>query len=551
MGKLTSVLLVIYCSLFCFPGGAATATPTSVREADAVCEGCHHSIFEGYLETPMANASGPATSRLLPGRFLHAPSGIDYRISIEDGVAWLSYKKLSGEDVQGREQLDYFLGSGHLGLTYLYSKKGYLLESPVAYYPNLKTYDMKPGLENISHLPEALTVDSNCLRCHMSGVQPVDAGTEDHYSGLPFLHTGITCESCHGDTQRHVLTKGTAAVINPLKLEPEERDSTCIVCHLEGATNVERPGRSILRYQPGEKIIDYLTYFAFQNESTTERGVSEIEQFTSSRCKQRTGASMSCMNCHDPHRSPKAAERTAYYRSKCLACHSESKIATDHYPDQPDCTSCHMPKRGANNIPHVAWTDHRILQRPNQAVILNLDTDQGGQLTPILGGKWDARDLALGYYDLAVKGDLREKKRAAALLSAAAQIHPDDPALLQAMGIMAEWDGESSRAEDIYKSVLKIDPLSLTSATNLGTLLAKSGHLQAAASLWQPVFERNEDVLTLGQNLATIECLLGEKDPAVKTLERVLLYNPDVSRVRENLEAIQSGERLCSSNTGR
>ena len=271
---------------------------TPVRQAGAACAKCHQQIFRNYLKKPMANASGMATERLVPGEFLHSPSEVNYQILVEDGAAWLVYRRQNNRVLQGRERLEYFLGFGHLGLTYLYSKNNYLLESPIAYYPDLKTYDMKPGLEKIDHLPGALTINATCLRCHMSAVQQPESGTENRYEGLPFLHLGITCESCHGDTREHIATNGIAGVVNPLKLTPEKRESVCIVCHLEGATNVERSGRSVLVFQPGQEITDYISYFAYTSENTIRRGVSEIEQFMSSKCKRTTGAGMSCMNCH-------------------------------------------------------------------------------------------------------------------------------------------------------------------------------------------------------------------------------------------------------------
>ena len=524
-----------------------TATP--VREADAVCAKCHEDIFRAYLGTHMANASGTAMDRLVPGSFLHAASGIEYQVFIEHNSGWLSYRKAASKAVDGRERLEYFLGSGHLGLTYLYTKNGYLLESPVAYYFDLKTYDMKPGLENSGYLPEALPVDSTCLRCHMSAAQRPDLGTENRYTGLPFLHTGITCEGCHGDTRRHLATGGAGSVVNPIKLGPAERDSTCIVCHLEGATRVDHRSRSVLDYVPGQNIGDYISYFAYGGENTTVRGVSEIEQFNSSKCKRVSGAAMSCMNCHDPHRSPAPAERSTFFRAKCLSCHTQPKFAIAHYSNQPDCTGCHMPKTGAQNIPHVAWTDHRIRLHASEDDSVIEHSPKETELVPILPGSVNLRDLALAYYDLAVKGNIEVRPRTIALLTSAARVSPDDEAVLQALGILAEWSGDINRSKELYGAVLKLNPDSLVSNTNLGTLFAKSGNLKAAAALWRPAFERNQDNLILGQNLAIIECWLGEKDRALDVLRRVLIYNPEVPKVRKKLQSIETGSQQCPAGS--
>ena len=116
---------------------------TSVNKADAVCSTCHAKLYREYLATPMANASGMATDRLVPGTLDDAASGVSYRVFQENGAAWLSYDDTKNAPLQGRRKLEYFLGSGHLGITYLYSVNNYLLESPVAYYAATNHYDMQ------------------------------------------------------------------------------------------------------------------------------------------------------------------------------------------------------------------------------------------------------------------------------------------------------------------------------------------------------------------------------------------------------------------------
>ncbi len=415
---------------------------TPVAVADAACKPCHQAIFRKYLDTPMANASGRALDHAIPGSFYHAPSRITYRFFADGNSFWFSYARTGN---QTRQQLEYFMGSGHLGVTYLYSINGYLLESPVAYYANLKAYDMKPGLGGSSRLPEALPMSPGCMRCHMSSVQREDPGTNNHYQGLPFLHGGITCESCHGDTQEHVRTAGRAAVINPMKLDAERRDSVCISCHLEGDTRVEHRGRSIADYRPGERIEDYLSYFVYAGANTNNRGVSEIEQLSLSQCKRSSGDRMSCMSCHDPHYSPAAEERASFYRNKCLACHSQAKFVNTHYPGTPDCTSCHMPTGKAQNIPHVAWTDHRIRQHPSQ-----LESVEGlsakPELVSFLGHDAPARDLALAYYDLTAEGKISEAARAGPMLLAVQKSDPPDRGGSYRPGIFSSLDGNDRRS---------------------------------------------------------------------------------------------------------
>lgn len=523
---------------------AAMSLPVPVRQANAVCERCHEEIFRKYLATPMANASGVALDRAIPGGLNHFASGVKYSVFSKDGSLWLSYDRPGNSPLNGSHKLDYFLGSGHLGVTYLYSLNGYLLESPVAYYANRNKYDMKPGLTTFRAMPPALPITSGCLRCHMSGLQQEDTGSRNRYQALPFLHSGITCERCHGDASQHVATNGRATIINPIKLDPERRDSVCINCHLEGDTNVEHHGRSVLDYKPGDRISDFISYFIYASANASGRGVSEIEQLSLSKCKRISGDAMSCMSCHDPHYTPPKEERAGFYRSKCLACHSQSKFLTKHYPSNSDCISCHMPAGKAENIPHVAWTDHRIRQRPYQSDLSNASSTND-ELVSFLQDP-SARDLALAYYNLEVNGNATARNKIQPLLCSALQTNPQDPALLSSLGYLAQLDGEAAHALELTQSSLKVDPNSIEATNNLAMLLAKSGQLASATSLWRRAFDLNEDNEKLGINLALAECMSNKQDAARQVLEKVLVYSPDSQIARRRLKTMYSDRMTCS-----
>ena len=526
---------------FCFAiaGAQQVKTASPVRVADAPCSNCHREIFERYLTTPMANASGSAAERFKAGTLNHKASGVIYKIFMHDAQPMLSFQEVHDPHVNTQRKLDYSLGSGHLGITYLYSLNGNLFESPIAYYAALQSFDMKPGLESITEIPPALPMQANCLRCHMSAVQESDPGTINHYKGLPFLHTGITCEACHGDTRQHITVNGKGVVINPAKLNAERRDSICISCHLEGDISVERAGRSAIDFSPGEPISEYLSYFVYEGKGATRRGVSEVEQLSLSMCKRTSGDKMSCTSCHDPHYTPKLLEKTAFYRKKCLTCHTDATFATSHHPENPDCTSCHMPRSGAENIPHVAWTDHRILKVSDSSEALK-DIAEGDTLTPIFSPRTTKRDLALAYYNVVLEGNFALQQKASQLLTdIRAEISSDKEALI-ALGIVSEKQGNYQQATNAFEQVLKLDPENLTALSNLGTLRAKSGDLQGAIALWQPVFNRNENIVGLAKNLAQVQCMTGDSASARATLQRTLQYSPGLRDVQQMLTQLPS-----------
>ena len=538
-GGAAATVLLAACMLFALVSRAQSehvsrAQPevTPVQQADASCARCHAALYAAYLRTPKARASGLAAANLIQGTWTQPASGVTYQVGAIEGAAWLRFTDPEDHSLDGQRQLAYFLGSGHLGVTYLYSTNGYLMESPVAYYTNIARYDMKPGLAEFHEVAPAIPIESNCLRCHMSGVQRTDAGTLNHYSGVPFLHGGITCESCHGDTTAHVRSDGKAPVVNPATLAPERRDSVCISCHLEGDISVEKAGRSALDFRPGDSIATYLSFFVYSNANATGRGVSEVEQFASSHCKRASGDRMSCTSCHDPHFTPNAAERVSFYRGKCLACHNSGGFAATHHPENQDCTSCHMPHNTAENIPHVAWTDHRILARPSAAQPAVTDFSK---LIPIFSPAATARDEALAVYLAVMKGHTEDGSQAYALLSGAADQDAKDVQVLDALGTLAAMKGDATQAASLFRAVLTMDAMDRSAATNLAILDARAGNLEQARALLQPVFERNQDVLPIALDLSAIACKQGDAAAARTTLQTALRFSPGAADLQRQL----------------
>src|SRR5579864_1572131 len=80
---------------FCFAiaGAQQVKTASPVGVADATCANCHREIFEKYLTTPMANASGSAAERFKPGTLNHKASGVIYKIFMQDAQPMLSFQE--------------------------------------------------------------------------------------------------------------------------------------------------------------------------------------------------------------------------------------------------------------------------------------------------------------------------------------------------------------------------------------------------------------------------------------------------------------------------
>src|SRR5271169_4500074 len=172
------------------------------------CASCHTEIYNSYMKTAMARASGPAVEGLITGEFTHKLSGVRYRVYKQGEQVWMSYERKSESGFRGQRELLYFIGSGVKGRTYLFSVDGFLFETPINWYSQEGRWNMTPAYTEAEEIPMNLPSFSSCLNCHTSGLQPRIPGTRNRFSGAPFLHSGISCERCHGAGEGHGTARG-------------------------------------------------------------------------------------------------------------------------------------------------------------------------------------------------------------------------------------------------------------------------------------------------------------------------------------------------------
>jgi predicted CXXCH cytochrome family protein len=525
-------------------------------DRDAVCASCHRDIVEGYQKTPMARASGPAIDGMIPADFLHKISGVHYRIKIRNGQLYLSYDRPStspGGALHGEEELLYFLGSGTRGRTYLFQREGYWFEIPINWYAKKSIWDMAPNYQRAAEMPLTLPVDSACLHCHASDVQPELPDARNHYQSAPFKTGGISCEGCHGDTTQHVATKGSAAVLNPEKLAPNLRDSICLQCHLEAEITVNQPGRTLYDFHPGAEISDDVMHFVHRDAvGAGGRATSQWEALLQSACKRSSGDRLTCTTCHDPHSSPSVQESVAFYRNKCLACHTDARFATAHHSEQPDCASCHMPRNATQDIAHEQVTDHRI-QIPNAATLRGIGEKDHTEELVAVRGKANARNLGIAYSQLALRGDRQAGEPALRLLREAERDLDADPHswpdadLHTELGFLDQINGDAGTAAKEYQLAIAANPFTATATGNTALIEAKVGNWASAARLWASVFGHDPTQSAAALNLAAADCALGDKAGALEVLDRLLLFSPDNQHARQLATAIHIGSHPCQN----
>ncbi len=507
----------------------------------------------------MAHASGPSKGNVIPGEFTHAPSHVHYKVYEQDNKVWLSFDRNAPAAIQGKRELLYFIGSGHRGRTYVFAEDGFFFESPVNWYGQKGVWDMTPAYQDARHIPLNLPLSSECLSCHTNDLRQPVPGTENKYNVPIITQEGIGCARCHSsghgrsDSVVFQSTQSGGAhpdhpegLVNPAKLPASRRDAVCMQCHLEGSVAIRQPGRSLSDFKPGEDLQDYVHYFVLARTGPGLPAISQFEALFQSKCKQKSGDAMSCMSCHDPHSAPSPTEKASYYRSKCIACHTETFAAT-HHPEEQSCVACHMPSVASSNISHTQATDHRILRTPLLAgAAPSVESLPQLRRFPPTDIKDSDRDLALAWQSLAEEGMEPAIPEAEKYLRTALAERPGDATLLTAMAFVVQKRGDVPQAKSMYERALAQDPLATVAAANLGVIVAQAGELDRAFVLWKAAFDRQPALSAIGMNLAKAYCAKGKTAEARNEIARVLEFNPDLPQAEKMLQELNASPSKCA-----
>jgi len=549
--------LLLCCSLSTSPWGISSRFDAHAVEqasyvGNQVCAKCHQAIARSYAQTPMAASSGVVGDDVVEGGFRHNSSGVSYRILRENGAVWLEYERgdevPAGERLRGRRKLQYFIGSNAAGRSFLSMIDRFLYQAPVTWYAQSRRWDVSPGYETDREMRLNRPIEANCLYCHASQSQPI-YGTQNRYLDPPFTQPGIGCERCHGPGSLHA--QGLAAMINPARLDAASRDSVCAQCHLSGEARVERAGKRLAFYRPGDLLSDYVSYFVFEeSQKLGLKANSHVENLAQSVCKKQSGERMSCLSCHDPHSVPAQRERATYFREKCFACHQlEALPANESHNQKADCAVCHMPKSRVVDGGHGVLTDHRIPRAPGEPQ--HIATAAGHKLVSFPGFTTDARMLGLAYAEVALRSnDQFHQREALLLLSDALPRHAMEPELLTRLAFIHEARNETEQALKLYEAALRAEPHHtpqfVMAAVNAGRIYAARGEMERAIALWHDALARNPALSEAAFNMALALQLQGNRKKAGEALEQLLRFDPDSARSKYLLRQIRIAEKRAS-----
>ncbi len=380
------------------------------------CKLCHQDIYNTFIKTGMGKSFDVASKQKSAGDYHHAEiydqiGNFHYKAFWRnDSLQFLEYR-LQGRDTvyKRQETVNFIVGSGQHTNSHIQSVNGYLNQMPMTFYTQKQQWDLPPGFEDGHNSRFMRKIGLECMSCHNNYPEFV-LGSENKFTSVP---EGINCERCHGPGSIHVAQRQTGSrvdtskyidysIVNPAKLSIDAQFDICQRCHLQGNT-ILKEGRSFYDFKPGMKLSDFMTVFLPKYKNADDEFImaSHADRLKQSQCfiksMEKAKANhtqtlkpykdaMTCITCHNPHVSVRETNPNVF-NDACNNCHYEGTEKTkgkegtkderlkmkDHssfgselvctkpgITKASNCVSCHMPKSGSIDIPHVTVHDHYI-----------------------------------------------------------------------------------------------------------------------------------------------------------------------------------------------
>ena len=525
-----------------------------------VCAGCHRDIYTEYLKTGMGRSMSQVTPSLLeriPPSAAFFEKALDRHFQIYRQGADL-YQSEFQTDPDGKEifrdtqKIEWIVGSGANGFTCVVRRGNYLFEAPVSFYTKINSWGLSPGYE-FRDYGFSRPILPGCITCHSGRAQPSTNGN-GLYRDPPFRELAIGCENCHGPGELHVKERISGeplsgdpdrSIVNPAKLPSWLADNICMYCHEGGDTRVLQPGKGYFDFRPGTPLDDTQAIFLvpLKRESPSRPDLlAHNFSMVLSKCYQSSGGRLSCLTCHDPHIQPSKREAPAYYRKKCLSCHTEKSCAVPlelrlRKTPANDCAGCHMPKRDVKKIAHSALTNHRIVaeeEEPYPEVAFHMSTSALPDLVhlnrvPAKGNISPPALTLLEAYGELVNSHPEYRQRYMTFLKQTAATESNNLMVLEALALEAQQEGTPEGTSAAIRYLARAIDLGSTSSSDyqaLASLLARSGRASEAVDVLRRGLSRMPYDAQLCRLLAENYLSLNRRDEATEALQKALQFFP-------------------------
>ncbi len=544
------------------------------------CRSCHANIYDTYIQTGMGQSFDHATKEKSAAVFdKHAvvydkDLNFYYHPFWKDSSLYIQEYRLEGKDTTHSriEKISYVIGSGQHTNSHLINENGYVYQAPITFYTQDGKWDMAPGFEKGASSRFSRIIATECMTCH-NHLPKQTPGSQNKYEEVP---QGIECERCHGPGELHVKEKMAGnivdtskyvdyTIVNPANLPVELEVDICQRCHLQG-TAVLNEGKDFYDFRPGMPLNEVMNVFLPRYSNSHDKFImaSQADRMRLSKCF--TVGKMSCTNCHDPHKSVKSTAIETMNQA-CLNCHNVPREEVCPIPmaerklKNDDCTSCHMPKTGSIDIPHVRITDHYIgkpiAEEEKEAIeefigLACLTDDAPSDLLMAQGyiALYDKfvpeakmLDSARYFLDLSTasakerfktevhysftRNDYAQIVKLSASVSAEAI---DDGWTAYRIGESYSSLNQSDRALSYFQKAVELRPYNLDFNNKLGTTYLKLKNIDASKKVFDFILSENKKQPVALNNRGFIYLLEGNATEAGNHYENALKLDPDYEK---------------------
>jgi tetratricopeptide (TPR) repeat protein len=549
------------------------------------CRQCHQGVYETFIETGMGKSIDHASHLKSSAKFdKHALiydrfRNFRYQPFWQNDSLYVKEFRLEGRDTiyQRTEKISYIVGSGQHTNSHIMETNGYAYQVPATFYTQKGTWDLPPGFENGFNSRFSRKIELECMSCH-NGYPKIVMGSENKYDFIP---NGIDCERCHGPGSEHVRQKQLGnlidtskaidySIVNPAKLPVALQLDICQRCHIQGNA-VLNEGKTFFDFRPAMQLSEVMNVFmpVFKGDEDSHIMASHVERLKMSKCFINTVAkaqqdsknklkpykdAMTCVTCHNPHVSVKVTNSDVF-NNACRNCHNVNSTSNIQHSTllcsesiekrkaiNDNCVTCHMPKNGTIDIPHVTTTDHYIRKPVNKATVQKIREFVG--LACINNSNPSKKIMAGAYLSYFEKfsSDKSSLDSAKKYLNDATN---DD--VKSNFKNLVRW----AYLKNDFTQVIGYDEragggLNLLSTTNysnedswtsyrIGEAYHAAGDIESAIRFFQRAVDLEKYNLEFRNKLASAEMDAGKNEDARKNFEFILHENPEFTSAWINL----------------
>ena len=628
--SLAALLLISFFNLFCGDGSKTASTQTYLNHIDTVkyvgmetCRSCHNDIYKTFIETGMGQSFNVANKQKSVAKFgkhqlVHDKfNNLSYYPYFLNDTMYIMEFRLDGKDTIHKriERVDYIVGSGQHTNSHMMQVNGFVYQLPLTWYAQKGKWDLPPGFENGQNVRFNRAIGLECMSCH-NAMPNIAENSTNKFITIP---KGIDCERCHGPGELHVKEKlaghfvDTATqvdytIVNPKKLSWDLQIDVCQRCHLQGNA-VLKNDKNFTDFRPGQKLGDFIDVYMPKYKGGEDEFImaSHAQRLQMSKCYINEGQhtnKLTCISCHNPHVSVKVTGKQVFNNS-CNSCHSVQQ--KNYCTEKPaklitsdnNCVSCHMPKSGTIDIPHVTVTDHWIkipaTVKAKQDIkdfagiycinnkLSDNETKGKAYITYFekFSGEKSSIDSAEKYLNLNdnnasnidalihlwyVKKDYPSILKSAATLNPSQQTKPwlcyrigrayvnnnnlnlaeawykkavelasENLDFLNALGALYVQQNNDEKAINILESSIAKNPKQAEPYTNLGFVYAKQQAYNKALGYYNKALALSPDFEQALLNKAGVLNATGQKDACKKVLQQIIKLNPNNLMVKQLL----------------